>query len=307
METVKDAGQASSGGGVTLITQLTLSKAGVLSKALQAWGGYSSVVLYAYDAKEAGAARAFRCDKCTVTLVQGGTRKQAYPINLLRQVALDAARTELVFTLDTDFIPSAGIYDVIQQHLPKPLIGKALVVPAFEFLVSPSGGMPKFSDMRALLDARKVSVFQSRNGSYHSDTKTDLWLRSNRMYCLNSTKTAYEPYVIVNRTSARFPNYDVTYVDRGMNKISWIRALRSAKFQFCVLPEVFMIHRWEPHPKYRRFSRKYGDQVTDSRPSNSTCAAGAGLRGVLGHAANYDDPAGMKKSGLDLKQPVPLS
>jgi hypothetical protein len=273
VDTVKRVGPAEQSG-VTLVTQLTLSKAGVLYKALQAWGGYSSIVLYAYDAKEAGAARAFRCEKCTVTLVRGGTRKQAYPINLLRQVALDAAHTELVFTLDTDFIPSAGIYDAIQQHLPKPLIGMALVVPAFEFLVDPAGQVPKFTDLRGLLDARKVSVFQSRNGSYHRDTNHDLWLRSENMYCLNSTRSKYEPYVIVNRTNARFPGYDVTYVDRGMNKMSWIRALRSAKFRFCVLPGVFMVHRWEPHPKYRRYSRKYTDQVTDSRPTNSTCAAG---------------------------------
>ena len=232
---------------VTLITQLTLSKVKVLTQALGVWEGYSSLVFYAYDSKEALAVREFQCDKCIVTLVQGGTRKQPFPINLLRQVALDAARTELVFTLDTDFVPSAGLYEVIKQHLSTPLVGKALVVPAFEFRVNYTAGQPKYSDLKALLNGRELSVFHSKFGG-HKDTKTDLWLRSDKSYCLNRTSGAYEPYVIVNTSNPGFPSYDVNYVNRGMNKIIWIRALKRAKFQFCVLPRVFLIHAWERRP-----------------------------------------------------------
>lgn len=240
---------------VTLITQLTLSKASVLTEALRVWGGYSSAVFYAYDAKEALAVREFRCDKCIVTLVQGGTRKQPFPINLLRQVALDAARTELVFTLDTDFIPSADIHEAIQQHLSSPLVGRALVVPAFEFRVNYTAVQPRFSELKALIDTHTLSVFHSKFGG-HRDTKSDLWLEVDEPYCLNHTSGAYEPYVIVNRTNSGFPSYDVKYVNRGMNKIIWIRALKRAKFRFCVLPHVFLIHVWERRPHHLRGMRK---------------------------------------------------
>ena len=257
---------------VTLITQLTLSKSSVLTNALRVWGGSSSVVFYAYDAKEAVAVREFRCVKCIVTLVQGGTRKQPFPINLLRQVALDAARTELVFTLDTDFIPSSGIHEAIQQHLSMPLIGKALVVPAFEFRVNHTAGQPRFSGLKALLDGRELSVFHSKFGG-HKDTKTDLWIRSDKPYCLNRTSGAYEPYVIVNRTNPGFPSYDVKYVNRGMNKIIWIRALKRAKYRFCVLPHVFLIHVWE-----RRPHRLPGRMKKTSLPANiSASTLGAGV------------------------------
>eukprot|EP00969_Alexandrium_andersonii_P245343 10843342-Alexandrium_andersonii.AAC.1 len=33
-----------------------------------------------------------------------------YPINALRNVALEAVRSELVFLLDVDFVPSWGLY-----------------------------------------------------------------------------------------------------------------------------------------------------------------------------------------------------
>lgn len=249
---------------VTLITQLTLSKASVLTEALRVWSGFSSVVFYAYDASEALAVREFRCDKCIVTLVQGGTRKQPFPINLLRQVALVAARTELVFTLDTDFIPSAGIYEAIQQQVSLPLVGKALVVPAFEFRVNYTAGPPRFSELKALLKARKLSVFHSKFGG-HRDTRSDLWLEVDKPYCLNRTFGAYEPYVIVNTSNPGFPSYDVKYVNRGMNKIIWIRALKRTKFQFCVLPHVFLIHIWERRP--HRFP---GRKKKISLPSNAS-------------------------------------
>jgi Glycosyl-transferase for dystroglycan len=291
-ETVKGGELQPYADDVTLVTQLTLSKANVLAKALTFWTSFSSVVFYVYDANEAGAARDFSCDKCTVTVVQGGTRKQAYPINMLRQIALEMARTELVFTLDTDFFPSAGIVDVIQQHLPRRLIGKVLVVPAFEFRVNYTGRAPRFTDMRGLLDGRKVAVFHSKFGG-HKDTKSDLWLKSKNMYCLNTTKGSYEPYVIVNRTNAGFPSYNVAYVDRGMNKIMWIRALKRAKFRFCVLPEVFLIHTWELHPKHMPFKRKYGENenalATTSANKSSCATARVGRPQSPASATDYED------------------
>ncbi len=39
-----------------------------------------------------------------------------YPVNTLRNVALDNAPTELVYLTDVDFVPSIGIHEALQRY-----------------------------------------------------------------------------------------------------------------------------------------------------------------------------------------------
>ena len=79
--------------GITLVTQTTHGKAGHLTRALAAWGGPESIAFYAYTPDELAFFMNYTCSNCTITVVYGGLRIQAYPINLLRNVALKAAQT----------------------------------------------------------------------------------------------------------------------------------------------------------------------------------------------------------------------
>jgi hypothetical protein len=242
----------SSSAGITLVTQTTLSKLPRFEHALRTWSGFVSVALYAYDSEEREAFLRYSCANCTVTVVHGGRRKQPYPINLLRNIALQHAPTDLIFTLDADFLPSPGMYERLLQIVPTPLEGKVFVVPAFELtqaLPAPSG----YAALTAAMANGTVRVFHDRRGGFHKYTRTATWLTRNASYCLNKTGPNYEPYIVANKTNAGFPGYDTSFVDRGMNKISWIQSIKQQRFRFCVLPHVYVVHEWEMHAHYLPF------------------------------------------------------
>ena len=51
-----------------------------------------------------------------------------YPINALRNVALRGAKTDWVFLLDIDFIPSAALHQTLKDIAPRAPLGGAFVV-----------------------------------------------------------------------------------------------------------------------------------------------------------------------------------
>lgn len=68
-----------------------------------------------------------------------------YPINLLRNKALDAARTRFVLQIDADFVPCPDIETRLRYHLSESarrtsidMQRTAFVLPAFEFIEAPS-------------------------------------------------------------------------------------------------------------------------------------------------------------------------
>ncbi len=235
--------------GFTLVTQTSLIKLPHLEHALRTWDGYVSLALYAYDDEEREAFLGYTCANCSVTVVHGGRRGQPYPINLLRNIALQNAPTELIFTLDTDFLPSPGMYEHLLSTVPTLVEGTVFVVPAFELtehLPVPSS----YAALTAAVSNGTVRAFHCKRGVFHKDTQIDTWLNSNSSYCLSKTRRTYEPYIVANKTNPGFPAYNVSYVNRGMNKISWIVSLKQQQFRFCVLPHVYVIHEWEKRARY---------------------------------------------------------
>ena len=261
---VEAVGSASPVAGVTLVTQVTHSKLAKFELALRAWDGFVSVALYAYDEAELQAFRSYACNRCVVTVVHGGKRKQAYPINLLRQIALERAVTELVLVFDSDFLPSPGLHGQLLQLLPPQVVGTAYVLPAFEFTRDVGSALPAtYEQVQAACADGTMAVFHGKRGGHHF-TKTERWLSSDSEYCVRRTGSRYEPYVVVNTSNAGFPRFDERYVNRGMNKVSWALALKAANFSFCVLPRVWVMHVWEARPRYLKpFVRLKSERGTE--------------------------------------------
>ena len=259
---------------ITLVTQTTRDKARHLKRALKTWGGPASIAFYAYTGEDLAFFSNFSCNNCTISVVYGGTRKQAYPINLLRNVALIAAQTSHAFLFDTDFLPCAGLHHLLTAHLAAQsgVSRTGWVIPAFEMKRKMRDVPTDFQALRKALKVGAVGVFHGRRGG-HLNTQNSRWLNTSKHYCLKHTARSYEPYLVLRKTEPDFPLFDPMFVDRGMNKVRsrcpclictqltpqfslqvmWVKALKALSYRFCVVPRAWVVHVYERQPKYRPF------------------------------------------------------
>jgi hypothetical protein len=206
-----------------------------------------------------------------------------YPVNVLRNKALDLVRTSHLLTIDIDFCPSTGLYDEILTHakLHQSNPKLASVVPAFQRHGSSCSSIEKckalacvshflpsdISELNQCIVAKNCIVFQADNNiEGHSTTQSSEWLRLSPMWsgpqplsCIKSSR--YEPYLVLNVLEA--PRYDERFFGYGKNKIQYIQHLRFAGFKFAVLPREFLIHT--PHPKSAAKVHWLSDRQTHSK------------------------------------------
>ncbi|VDP67041.1 unnamed protein product [Echinostoma caproni] len=115
-----DFNQLDSRNTVTLISQMSYQRLHRLEQLVSTWSGPISIALYLTE-QEAYNLSIFVAESeilsrrrnigYHVMFVEGSM----YPINQLRNLALLYARTDFVFHLDVDFIPSANLHDVLQN------------------------------------------------------------------------------------------------------------------------------------------------------------------------------------------------
>jgi len=165
-----------------------------------------------------------------------------YPVNLLRNIGLDAVTTSHVLTVDVDFVPSQRLDVTIHRTLQErqellkagtidPIQEEAIVVPAFEKLVklpcvdggpdctilldNDSSFIPRnFDELRScVVEAKMCDVFHRIYKPAHSTTRSEDWL--NQMWyetVYNNTRQIrsikcfdskdYEPYVVIRHCPA---------------------------------------------------------------------------------------------------------
>ena len=195
-------------------------------------------------------------------------RSSPYPINALRNRAMDLAQSPLVFVLDVDFVaapnlglPGAGYRDAsVYGNLVRVARDKgAIVVPAFELtnkqmepyigenvvknLVVEGKDVLRKAYKQELIDAFNARDFEAG----HGPTNTSKWirLRDPRAMYRVEYQPKYEPFVILAREI--MPHADERFVGYGANKLVFIRSLEALGFTFHVHGSAFAIH--VPHPK----------------------------------------------------------
>ena len=128
---------------VTLVTQFSLDRLHMLEPLCLLWDGPMSLAVYATDS-EASHLLSYVHDSAVVSARKNlgmhivFTEGKFYPVNYLRNVALNHAQTPNVFLNDIDFLPMQHLYSYVKEAVR--VLGmaegkRALVIPAFESLL----------------------------------------------------------------------------------------------------------------------------------------------------------------------------
>jgi len=190
----------------TLVIQSSLERLWILEETCRRWKSPIVVAVYvphgAEDDHRLIVEAKSKCPQLTVIPVQAShdSAEWAYPVNRLRNMALDAVQTSHILVADIDFVPSVDLDDTIrstiveQETLMDPSQQKAMIVPAFErlppepcskehdcsiYLKSNSSFIPQtLQDLQACTVKKDCSVFQrSNNWEGHYSTRSESWLR----------------------------------------------------------------------------------------------------------------------------------
>ena len=233
---------------VTLVAQLSMDRLQMLELLCEHWSGPLSITLYATDSEvqqimEFYSSSSLRdYERLGLHIVYKSNTK-FYPVNYLRNVALQNVNTPYVFLSDIDFIPMEGTYDYLLEAVK--VLGtnlRALIVPAFETLLYKFTQPANKEELVEMLQDGKVSTFRSQVWKQgHAPTNYKHWMKATVPYQIKWAPN-FEPYVVVRSNVSR---YDQRFAGFGWNKVSHIMELEAQGYKFVVLPSVFMIHM--PH------------------------------------------------------------
>ncbi|VDO97581.1 unnamed protein product [Soboliphyme baturini] len=233
---------------VSLVTHLTIERLPLLEKFLSRWRGPASVSLYVSDTEAyrfiqfLKRNRWLNRDDVAFHIVY---REGAlYPVNKLRNVALDQVVTAYVFLTDVDFIPVENLYEMLIKAIRNEgnLNNRALIVPVFETFKYDLDYPKTKSELLKMLDNEEVFIFKQRVfPAGHKETDFHRWRNAKLPYKVN-WRMNFEPYIVVRSDVVR---YDTRFVGYGWNKMSHIMKLHFIGYEFIVLPHVFIVH--SPH------------------------------------------------------------
>ncbi|GAB6029780.1 LARGE xylosyl- and glucuronyltransferase 2 [Chamberlinius hualienensis] len=179
------------GNDVTLVAQLSMDRLQMLEAICNQWEGPISLSLYISDAE----AQQFLSYAMGSNILS--SRKnvgyhivyrdgQFYPVNYLRNVALQQVNTPYVFLTDIDFLPMIGLYEYLKRSIASINMEtkkKALVVPAFETQRYKMEFPKSKADLLSMLDMGTLFTFRYHVWTKgHAPTNYAKWRTSTTFY-----------------------------------------------------------------------------------------------------------------------------
>ena len=286
----------------TLVTQVSEDRLWLITQNCVRWApGRISVAVFTnksidtlWDDFSKLEAKYGSCQPNQVTLSALSTinyGKGNYPINTLRNLALQQVKTTHIMYVDSDFFVSPNLFSVLHHSDIKKRLAKdyklALVVPAFQIRQKCKKTLSEYDcrldnmkripkDVDELLPtviSHKTSAFDPTNRGGHGSTSYIEWARMNPgdlrdIPCILSNR--YEPYLAV-RYCKDYPPYQEIFTGYGKNKMTQIMQMRHTGYLFAQVGGVFLCHY--PHPEAAsRESWKEGDVVRNLWIRNRTAA-----------------------------------
>ena len=245
---------------VTLATQCTVDKLVYLSYITKRWKGPISVAVY-YTAEDEDLFNSYK-SKFEGTSIHFSPYfsedSSLFPINKLRNMAVEAVKTPYYMLIDIDMLPSSLLEDYITYMITKVYLSDRLVIiiPSFVYQYTKN-----IDNLRSVLNqvypsipTTKDILLQCMDSSqcniYRLNDSTHLYLYeewfydyslSNYYSMVNCFQNhIQEPYLLLKKT-ADLPSFDERFVNYGYNYISYIETLRFTGYEFGILNNGFLI------------------------------------------------------------------
>ncbi|KAI6651983.1 hypothetical protein LOD99_4528 [Oopsacas minuta] len=237
---------------ITLVAQLSMDRLHMLERIAKEWEGHMSIAIYTMDYElEAILMYISEChylkSRKNISFHIVFRTGDLYPVNYLRNVAMNFSSTDAVFVSDIDFLPMADLDSKLKNWLANENSHsisdmKAYIVPAFETLRYKFSSPDGKSNLIQMWDDGLIDTFRHFEWSRgHAATNYTLWREAISPYRVDWDMD-YEPYILLPKKG---PIFDTRFVGFGWNKVSFIIELDALNYEFWVLPDVFMIHM--PH------------------------------------------------------------
>lgn len=277
------------GNDVTLVAQLSMDRLQMVEQLCKHWEGPISFALYMSDAEAQqflsyALGSAILRDRKNVAYHIVYRDGQFYPVNFLRNVALQQVNTPYVFLTDIDFLPMHGLYEYLKRVISQMSMEtskKALIVPAFETQRYRLKFPKSKAVLLSMLDMGTLFTFRYHVWTKgHASTNYAKWRTATTPYKVN-WEPDFEPYIVARRDVVE---YDRRFVGFGWNKVAHIMELHAQEYEFIVLPNAYIIHmphapsfdiaKFRSSPQYRKclkilknefvedLSHKYGKVIT---------------------------------------------
>ncbi|KAL4856061.1 LARGE xylosyl- and glucuronyltransferase 2 [Chlorella vulgaris] len=180
-----------------------------------------------------------------------------YPVNALRNKALQLSQTEVVLLLDADFLPNRALTDLIHQPAMYEQLRRVtgykqgIVLPAFETMDDGMEGkqtalkaIKSRTALHELFDRGELRGFHMDHYNRgHRATDHTRWFETSLSYRI-PYEEGFEPYVMVQR---RFvPWYDERFKGYRKNKVVHLMHMFRLGVEFASTPHGYVVH--SPHP-----------------------------------------------------------
>lgn len=238
---------------ITVVGQLDVTRFDRLLECSRNWDGLISAVLYIKDDQDkaqldqmlADDNNKRALDNIDIHLAYKKERETLYPVNELRNIAIDLSKTDWVFTIDIDFVISPRAHDFIRANIKENAqSGNTMfVVAAFEldgYTMNNTEIYPSSKEkmIELMKDGQSRSIHKRISSVAHDATDYDQWVRSVHPYKV-FYQEHWEPYGVFHRSILP---YDDKLAGYGWDKVSHTYQLSTLNFHFVVLPDPFIIH-----------------------------------------------------------------
>ncbi|XP_060532488.1 xylosyl- and glucuronyltransferase LARGE2s-like isoform X2 [Cylas formicarius] len=238
---------------ITLVSQLSFDRFYLVEEIASLWTGPISITLYVSDKELAESMQLILDskilqDRLNISYHAVFKEGDFYPINILRNIGLKNVNTPSVFMVDIDFLPMKDLYESLKDNLKKhgDLNKKAFIVPSFE-LSTRKGALPgsKLDLINAIDKKEAVPFLFNIWNSGQASTNYKRWRDELHPYKVKWS-TDYEPYIVVRSDVTK---YDERFFGFGWNRVTHIMELEAQGYEFIVLPNTFIVHKYHK-PSY---------------------------------------------------------